>query len=466
MLAPATPEAIQLFHEGIIALAQIEQAGILIDEDYLNRAIKKIDWMVRQLENKMRSHKVAKDWKKKYGRKTNYTSNYQLEKMIFEEMGFERQEGRELTTTGQEKADRYSFEKVDLDYVDWYFECAQLIKARDTNLRGIKKEIMDGKVHPFFDLHTVGTFRSSSSRFNMQNQPVRMPMIGRMIRRCFIAPKGFVVGEIDYGGIEVCGSACYHKDPVMINYIKDPKTDMHRDIAMQIYKLKQKEVSKDARYCAKNKMVFPEFYGSYYIDCTKNLWEAIDSMELKTEGKGISLKKHLKKKGIRERGLCDPKEKPEEGTFEWHVQQVEKDMWNNRFQVYSQWKKDWWEQYLNKGYFKFLTGFVCQGLYNRKQVCNYPIQGSSFHCLLWSLIQLQKWMIEKKLKSRIVFEIHDSLGIYFHLKEIDYVLEKAHKIMTVDIIKHWPWIIVPLTIEAEIAPEGGSWADKQKRKVA
>lgn len=463
MLRPATPDAIALFHEGILALSQMEKNGIPVDVDYLEKTIKKVTWMVKQLEAKMKNHTIAKTWRKRFGPKTNYTSNFQLEQIIFDELEMERQEGR-TTDTGKNKADKYAFEKVKLDYVDWYFYHAQLNKALNTNLKGIQKETIDGLVHVFFDLHKVGTFRSSSSRFNMQNQPVRMPFIGRLIRRCFIAPPGYRIGELDYGGIEVCGSACYHKDPVMIKYIEDPETDMHRDMSMQIFKLKKDQVTKDVRYNAKNKFVFPQFYGSYYIDCTKNLWDSIDSMELKTvSGKG--LKKHLKKKGITERGLCDPKEEPHKKSLEAHIQDVEKDFWNNRFKVYAQWKRDWWKRYLKKGYFEFLTGFACQGLYNRKQVCNYPIQGSSFHCLLWALVQLQKWMNEKRLKSKLIFEIHDSIGILFHVKEVDYVLEKAVQIMTVDIRKHWPWIIVPLTVEAEIAPEGGSWYDKQKVKL-
>ena len=42
------------------------------------------------------------------------------------------------------------------------------------------------------------------------------------------------------------------------------------------------------------------------------------------------------------------------------------------------------------------------------------------------------------------------------------VLKKAQQIMCHDIRKHWPWINVPMVIEAEVAPVGGTWNDKQK----
>lgn len=234
---------------------------------------------------------------------------------------------------------------------------------------------------------------------------------------------------------------------------------------MQCYKLKKEQITKTIRYCAKNKFVFPQFYGSYFLECAKSLWEAIDLMDLETAD-GIPLKKHLRMQGIKELGDKNSdwetgRIETVRGTFMDHIREVEKDFWGNRFKVYKQWKYDWWHQYLEHGEFEFLTGFVGRGVYNKRQVCNYPIQGSAFHCLLWSLIRLQRWMKKNKMRSKIVAEIHDSLVIYFHVKEIDDVLAKAKQIMTVDIVKYWPWIIVPLTIEAEISEEGQSWAKKK-----
>ena len=37
--------------------------------------------------------------------------------------------------------------------------------------------------------------------------------------------------------------------------------------------------------------------------------------------------------------------------------------------------------------------------------------------------------------------------------------------MTIDIRKHWSWINVPLKIEAEVAPVGGSWYEKSEVKI-
>jgi DNA polymerase-1 len=467
-MIPVTKDAVKLFHQGIVALAQIERNGIKIDEVYLQKQIKKSIKFIKETEDELKTHKIWKLWRKKFGNNAKLGSKEQLGKIIFDELGHKRS-GRK-TNNEADKNDFGEFEQVDEPFVKKYFKVEKRKKAYGTYLLGMEREIKDGFMHPIPNLHTAGSYRSSYDRMNIQNFPVRDEEIKEVIRRCIVAPKNFRIGEIDYGGIEVCGSACYHKDPVMIKYIVDPKTDMHRDMAMQCYKLKEKEVTKNIRYNAKNKFVFPEFYGSYFVDCSKALWEAISIMNLETSD-GTPLKDHLKKQGIKslgekgsnyETGRIETKK----GTFMDHIREVEKDFWDNRFRVYKQWKKNWWGEYLELGEFTFLSGFVGRGVYDRKQVCNYPIQGFAFHCLLWSLIQLQNWMNKKKLKSKIIAEIHDSMVLYFHKDEVDHILEKAVQIMTKDIREHWECICVPLTVEAEVAPLGGSWADKVVVEIA
>lgn len=459
-----TQDAVDLMMQGTIALAQVERNGIKIDTEYLDRTIQETEEKIILLEKEFKQGKIWKKWKQRFGSRTQLGSHPQLEKIVFEDMGYTRS-GRQ-TEKGQDAADMAAFENVDHPEVKIYFQIEKLKKANGTYLKGIANETIDGYAYPIPNLHTAVTYRSSYDRFNMQNQPVRDPFIGEIIRKCYIAPKGFHIGELDYGGIEVCLSACHHKDPKMIKYITDPTTDMHRDMAAQCYMLPKNEVSKMSRYCAKNMFVFPEFYGSFWRDCSQNLWEAIGKHNL-TTASGLSLKEHLKQKGIKKLGETvsnyeTGRISTKKGTFMEHIRLVEEDFWKKRFRVYDQWKRDWWSKYLKKGYFQFLTGFIGQGIYNRKQVCNSPIQGSAFHCLLWSLIKLQKWLNKNKMKSYIPFEIHDSIGMYFHKNEVDYVLEKAVQIMTIDIVKHWSWICVPLTVEAEIAPLGASWFHKEK----
>ena len=147
------------------------------------------------------------------------------------------------------------------------------------------------------------------------------------------------------------------------------------------------------------------------------------------------------------------------------MQDIEYDFWNKRFKVYAQWKKDWYSEYLRKGYFKTLTGFIIECYLNRKQVINYPVQGSAFHWLLWSLIRIQKLMNKYKMKSKIVGQIHDSIVGDIHRKERKDYFEIVKQVIYEDLRNHWKWIIVPLVVEIAVCPVGGSWYDKKEIEV-
>lgn len=273
-----------------------------------------------------------------------------------------------------------------------------------------------------------------------------------------------VEGAHNYAvGAGVIVKNCYHHDSNFISYITTPGKDMHRDMAAQIYCLKPKEVSKDARYGAKNKFVFPQFYGDYYLACAKSLWEWIDKGKL-TSPDGSSLKAHLARKGFSELGACDPEQKPVKGTFEYHLKEVENDFWNKRFKEYGQWRKDWHAAYLDKGYFDLHSGFRIFGQFSRNQCTNFPVQGSAFHCLLWTLIQVNKALRRYKMRSKVVGQIHDSLIGDVREDELANYLSIVEEVVTVRLRKHYEWLVVPLEVEYEICPSGASWYQKKEAK--
>ena len=247
----------------------------------------------------------------------------------------------------------------------------------------------------------------------------------------------------------------------MIKEINDASKDMHRDAACDCFMLKKKQVSWDARDIGKNMFIFPQFYGDYYIHCAKNMWKAVVDRNIRTTD-GINLIKHLRQKGIYELGNCDPTEKARKGTFEKRVQEIEYNFWNKKFKVYNQWKKDWYKAYLKKGYFETLTGFIIEGKMERNQVLNYPVQGSAFHWLLWSLIRIQKLMNKYKMKSLLVGQIHDSIVGDIHKRERRDYLDIVKHVIYEDIRKHWKWIIVPLLVEVEVCPVNGNWYEKKE----
>jgi DNA polymerase-1 len=468
MLRPASREAYQLLHDGAIALSQVETNGIKIDDNYLSNAMESTANDIKSLEAKLRDDRLYSKWRRLYGHKMNLGSGEQLAELLFRHEGFTPRKWTEKTAHLEDESKRKPSSDADhllstgLEFAECFVQLEKRRKALGTFLKGIRRETVDGYLHPVFNLHIARTYRSSSDSPNFQNFPIRDKFFAELIRRCFVPrDENHVLVEIDYGGIEVCGAACYNKDPNLIQEILDPDRDMHRDMAAACYKLPPSRVTKMIRYCGKNKFVFPQFYGSYYVDCAQSLWNAIDELELKTDD-GIPLKEHLKSKGINRLGNCDPQKSPKLGTFEHHVAKVEKQFWTKRFPVYSKWKRDWVNQYQSRGWARTHTGFVLQGVYRRNEIINYPIQGSAFHCLLWSLIRLQRAMTKRKMDSKVVGQIHDSIIADVHVDELDDYLQMAKVVMTENIRKYWDWIIIPLTVEAEITPPGCSWFEKKE----
>jgi len=464
MIFPVSNEGYSLFLEGQVALSQVEHNGMKIDTDYLDNKILETEARIEKLAEGLKKdkdcRKVYKTWKRRYGVSTNLGSREQLGTILFDVFKIK---GGAATRGGRWKADKDALEDIDLPFIHKFLEVEKLKKANTTYLKGIKREVdSNGFLHPSYNLNLVATFRSSADSPNVQTMPIRDEDMSSLIRPCFIPRHSkWRFTERDFSGIEVRTCACNCKDPNLIKYIYDKTSDMHRDLAQQLFMLDADDVSKKARYAAKNGFTFPEFYGDFWASCAKNLWSKIIRMEITTE-KGIPLLDHLKTKGIKTLGEFQPSMDPKKGTFMQHVKQVEDDFWKRRFKIYGQWKWDIWNQYVAQGYLDTLSGFRCSAIMDKKQASNYGPQGDAAHCLLWCLIRVQKLLKKYKLRACITGQIHDSLLADVHQNDLKAYAEITEKVMSHDIRKHWDWIIVPLESELEAAPAGKSWYEKKK----
>lgn len=456
-MQPITSEAYQLFHKASLVFTDMEENGVRIDTKYMKAALHSVTAKIDRLSDRLKRMEVYKIWRRESGTKINIDSRRQLAHVLFDVMKYPV---THRTKTGLAQVNEESLKEIDLPFITTLLRVEKYKKLRSTYLRGILKEVnYDGFLHPHFNLHTTKTYRSSSSNPNFQNIPVRNAEIGKIIRQGFIPRDGYYLTESDFSGIEVCVAACYNKDPRLIQYIIDPTTDMHRDMAAQIFMIKPEQVTKLIRYWGKSGFVFAEFYGDYYISCAKRMWKELIKGNFITAD-GINVKDHLAKQGITRLGRCDPKQTPQTGTFEKHMKEVEDDFWNNRFKIYARWKKQWWSAYERDGEFMTKTGFRIAGIYNRKEVTNYPIQGSAFHCLLWTLIELSAWLKRRKMKTKIIGQIHDSVLADVHKDELDDYIVMIKRIASKKLPRAWKWINVPLTIDVEVAPLGRSWHEK------
>jgi DNA polymerase-1 len=454
---PQTQQAYQLFHDGILALSRAEKQGIRVDMRYLKRKQKQLTNRIEKNDEKFKKTDLYKAWKKKYGANINLNSDPQLGEVLYNVLNYTPYK---TTKTGRGKVDKEALEYLEIEALDILLETRRLKKIRDTYLAQLVREQSGRVVHPFFNLHTVSTFRSSSNAPNFQNIPKREKDARKMIRSALYPREGHQLMAIDFSKLEVSIAACYHKDPTMLNYLKSDSSDMHGDMTEQIFIMDDFDTSipehSYLRSAIKNSFVFPQFYGDYYKNNALSIakWLKLPNKGRWKPGKGVNINKdqtitdHLHEKGIK--------------TFDHfvdHLKDIEDDFWNNRFPAYKKWKDFWYSLYQKYGYVDMLTKFRVKGYMKKNEVINYPVQGSAFHCLLWSFIELDKVMRLEDWKTRLIGQIHDEVVLDVHPDEKDHVLQIAKKITTVDLPKAWDWIIVPLDIDAEIAPVDRPWSE-------
>ena len=452
---PQTIDAYNLLHEGTLALARAEQQGICVDVNYLEQQKELLTQQIADLESKFMRSKLYLHWQHSMKSKVNINSNAQLAAFLYK---IKKIKPAKTTVTGQGATDEEALQQLNMPELNDLIEVRKLKKIRDTYLDSFAREQVNGVIHPHFNLHLVKTFRSSANSPNFQNIPKRDEQAKTITRGALFPRKGHQLVEIDYSGLEVKIAATYHKDPVMLKYIHNPDSDMHGDMAKQIFLLDKfnKKTHNVLRQAAKNGFVFPEFYGDYYGNCARHLactwcqlpesrWQSGQGIEIN----GSTISDHLISKGIKSFD-----------KFKKHIQDVEEDFWGNRFKVYASWKEKWWRMYQRNGYVDLHTGFRCSGVMGKNDAINYPVQGAAFHCLLWSFIQIDKIMQEQNWDTRLIGQIHDSIVLDASPDELEHVIKTVREITCVELPKAWTWINVPLDVDVDIYPVDNSWATK------
>ncbi len=444
---PATAGAYQLFHEGSLALARAERQGIRIDVEYCQRKQKHLERKLVFLKKRFESTTLYKEWESLFGLNTNINSDHQLAELLYNKMGI-----KPIKTTkgGRGSTDEETLKHTGVEGIEHILEMRKVEKLKTTYLEGFMTETTGEFMHPSFNLHNVISYRSSSRDPNFQNIPVRDREAREITRRAIIPRDGHMLMEADFSSLEVNIAQCYHHDPQMGEYLSNTNADMHLDMAKQIFLLpnmtREHSAFDHLRDAAKGGFVFPQFYGDYYKNAATNICRRVELPDDKRWNNemgillpdGSFLSQHLRSRNIN----CYD-------DFENYMKKVEDNFWNRRFMVYGQWRKDLVAQYRKKGWLQSHTGFVYSGLMKDREIFNYPIQGSAFHCLLYTFIELDKIMVNENWNSRIIGQIHDSIVMDVDPAELEHVKATIRMIVREKLPAHWDWIIVSLDIDID-----------------
>ena len=446
IMNPINQQGYDLMHAGALALVDVETHGVRVDVPYYKEQSAALIPQIVKSEQDLLEWDEIKEVKRKYGKKFSLGSDLQIHHLVFDICGIEETED----IIG---VDSNSLRHTGLLFVDELLHYRKLTQTKSTFIDPFIREAVLGRIYNFFTLHRPRSFRGASEKINFQNFPVRDKIMGPLVRSGIFPDIGHQLLEIDFKGNEVRVGNAYHLDPKMTEYNSDFKKDMHRDQGEMLFCTSISNISKDVRFYITNMFVFPQFYGSWFDPCAKNLWKNVVLAGLLLKD-GTSVKDFLKNAGI-----------VTLEQFIAHVQFVEDKFWNERFSIYKEWKEINWNGYVESGEVDLLSGFTCRGIMNKKQCNNYPVQGSAFHCLLWCLIELNKYIKNNGLLSRIIGQIHDSIVLSLCPFEFEQIINKSKEIMEEKIRKFYPWLIVPMIAEYEITRVNRPWATKKEIAV-
>ena len=364
----------------VLVLAEMETSGVSIDRESLKQASTIMTETLNNLEQEIQT--MA-------GMPFNVNSPKQIGEVLFEKLEIGGKAKK--TKTGQYSTSEDVLESLRSKHpiIEKILEQRGLKKLLSTYIDALPLLIYPstGKIHTSFNQTVTATGRLSSSNPNLQNIPIREAM-GREIRKAFAAGPGEVFFSADYSQIELRLMAHLSKDPSMIEAFRSGQ-DIHAATAAKIYKIPLKEVTSDMRRKAKTAN-----FGIIY---------------------GISVF------GLAERMGVSRNEAKEliDGYFETYPQ-VKAYMDNAILEA----RKNGWVEtiYHRKRYLPDIhsqNGNV-RG-YAERNAINAPIQGTAADIIKVAMVQIQKTIEEKGLKTKMILQVHDELNFIVPENELDEV---------------------------------------------
>ncbi len=365
----------------ITVLANMEYDGVRVDADILNKMNSEMEGRIKELEEAI--HKEA-------GEEFNVGSPKQLGVILFEKLKlpFAKKipSGYKTDVSILNKLiDYHPIIKMILDY-------RALTKIKSTYLEGLSNFIKeDGKIHTIYKQNLTRTGRLSSVEPNLQNIPARDEE-GRKIRKAFL-PVNDLFLSADYSQMElrVLAHVSGSKE-LQQAFINDE--DIHTRVAADMYGIPIEEVTKSQRKTAKA-VIFGIVYGISGFGLGENL-----EISAK-EAKAFINKYYELYPGV--------KKYMDDIVVQAYKDGYVKTLFNRKRII---------DELNNKNYMVRQSG--------ERIALNTPIQGTSADIMKIAMVKIFDEMQDKKLKSKMLLQVHDEL-IFDVVNEEKEVLEELVK---------------------------------------
>ena len=226
----------------IPVLADMEAAGIAIDDGFLRRLSNDFATRIAQLEADV--HTLA-------GAEFNVASPKQLGEILFDKLGLE---GGKKSKTGAYATGAEILEDLaanDVPIAQKVLDFRQLSKLKSTYTDALVASLhpQTKRVHTSYSMVGASTGRLSSSDPNLQNIPIRTSE-GRQIREAFVAKDGHSLISADYSQIELRLVAHVAQETSMLQAFRD-EVDIHSQTAAEVFNVPLSQMDGETRRKAK-----------------------------------------------------------------------------------------------------------------------------------------------------------------------------------------------------------------------
>lgn len=396
----------------IEVLVSMEFEGIRLDSDFLKKYAVELGKKIAEVEQKIYSDA---------GFQFNIASPRQIGEVLFERMKLPYKGAK--TKTGQYSTDEAKLTELAVEYpfVAQILEHRSLSKLKSTYVDALPLQVnpKTGRVHTSFNQALAATGRLSSNNPNLQNIPIRTPE-GARVREAFIPrDENHVLLSADYSQIELRLIAEMSADETMLDAFQKNQ-DIHRATAAKVYGVLYEDVTSEQRRNAKT-VNFSIIYGAGATNVAQQLGikrteakELIDTYFLQYQG----LKGYMEKtvEFARENGYV-------------------KTLLGRR------------------RYLRDIDSRNSLARSNAERVAiNTPIQGTAADLIKVAMINIHKTLMEKKLKTKMILQVHDELVFDVPEEEVEIVQPIISDLMKNAI----PGLKVPLLVEIG---KGRNWLE-------
>jgi DNA polymerase-1 len=394
----------------VTVLADMERAGVTIDPDLLRRLSN--DFAQAQAKMEKDIHKLARE-------EFNIGSPKQLGDILFGKFSLP---GGRKTKTGAWSTDADILEDLAAqghDIAKKVLDWRQLAKLRGTYTDALPGYInpKTGRVHTSYAMASTSTGRLASTDPNLQNIPIRTEE-GRRIRQAFIAPKGAKLISADYSQIELRLLAHIANIPQLKKAFSDG-VDIHAMTASEMFGVAVKGMPAEVRRRAKA-INFGIIYGISAFGLANQLGIARDEA-------GDYIKKYFQRfPGIRDYMESTKAFARERGYVET--------LFGRRVHIRE----------INSTNPSFRGGA-------ERAAINAPIQGTAADVIRRAMIRLPGALAAKKLKAKMLLQVHDELVFEAPDAEVEKTLALVKTVMEKASLPAIE-LSVPLTVEVRAAP--------------